>query len=165
MNQNKRIENFIGFSRSKSGILLSTDVMARGIDFPSIDWVVQVDCPENEKTYLHRIGRAGRFFETGKCLLILKTNEIHFLEILRKNFIKIRKINFNNNQILNISGKIKNFTAKNKKILKIAQEAFFSYMRFIFLQKNRNIFNLEKINWEETLTDFGINNLISKKLD
>ena len=40
--------------------MLSTDVAARGLDFPNIDWVIQFDAPEDSASYIHRVGRAGR---------------------------------------------------------------------------------------------------------
>ena len=52
-------------------MLFCTDIAARGLDFPSIDWVVQFDCPEDSDTYIHRVGRAGRFRAKGNRLLFL----------------------------------------------------------------------------------------------
>lgn len=46
--------------RDSSIVLLATDVAARGLDFPSVHWVIQMDCPEDAKTYLHRAGRTAR---------------------------------------------------------------------------------------------------------
>lgn len=36
------------------GVLFATDIAARGLDFPSVDWVVQADCPEDVAAYIHR---------------------------------------------------------------------------------------------------------------
>lgn len=43
-------------------VLFATDLAARGLDFPAVDWVIQVDCPENVETYIHRVGRTARLF-------------------------------------------------------------------------------------------------------
>jgi len=164
LNQNKRVENFIGFSRSKNGILFTTDLMSRGIDFRSIDWIIQADCPENIKTYLHRIGRTGRFLETGKAVLLLKSNEINFLNILKIHSVQISKINFNRSQVVEVGEKINKLIKQNRWFYKMAYEAFFSYARFILMQKNKNIFDLRKIKWSEIANEFGIKSLVFKAI-
>ena len=42
-------------------VLVATDIAARGLDFPSVDWVVQLDCPEDVPAYIHRVGRTARY--------------------------------------------------------------------------------------------------------
>mmetsp|Transcript_530 Transcript_530/g.1248 ORF Transcript_530/g.1248 Transcript_530/m.1248 type:complete len:383 (-) Transcript_530:3626-4774(-) len=84
MNQKKRIENIISFNESQGGILLSTDLISRGMDFRFVDWIIQADCPHDVETYLHRTGRTGRFFEKGKSLLIVCHQETFFLKTLTK---------------------------------------------------------------------------------
>jgi superfamily II DNA/RNA helicase len=49
-------------------VLVATDVAARGIDVAGVTHVVNYECPENEDTYLHRIGRTGRAGETGTAV-------------------------------------------------------------------------------------------------
>lgn len=42
-------------------VLIATDIAARGLDFPALDWVVQLDCPEDPAAYIHRVGRTARY--------------------------------------------------------------------------------------------------------
>lgn len=51
-------------------VLFATDLAARGLDFPAVDWVIQVDCPENVATYIHRVGRTARLFSSTHILLL-----------------------------------------------------------------------------------------------
>jgi ATP-dependent RNA helicase DDX10/DBP4 len=60
MKQGKRLGVFEAFNAPSSGggggVLFATDIAARGLDFPDVDWVVQADCPEDVAAYIHRYG-------------------------------------------------------------------------------------------------------------
>lgn len=71
---------FFTFSEKKHAILFTTNIAARGLDFPSVDWIVQVDCPEDKVTYVHRVGRTARYKSGGKALLFLRKEEEEFLK-------------------------------------------------------------------------------------
>ncbi|KAK0072266.1 hypothetical protein PV326_000236, partial [Microctonus aethiopoides] len=58
--QVKRTATFFEFCNATSGILLCTDVAARGLDIPNVDWIVQYDPPDDPKEYIHRVGRTAR---------------------------------------------------------------------------------------------------------
>lgn len=62
-------------SNSGSGVLLATDVAARGLDFPAVDWVLQVDAPDDAATYVHRVGRTARYTAKGRALMLLTPSE------------------------------------------------------------------------------------------
>lgn len=59
------------FRRAESGILLSSDVTARGMDFPNVTHVIQVGLPPSEEQYVHRIGRTARGDKTGEGWMIV----------------------------------------------------------------------------------------------
>lgn len=73
--QRARTETLDKFNRAQQVCLFATDVVARGIDFPAVDWVVQVDCPEDVDTYIHRVGRCARYGKKGKSLTMLTPQE------------------------------------------------------------------------------------------
>ena len=54
MSQPRRMGIYDTFCSKQSAILLATDLAARGLDFPKVDWVMQLDCPEDTDTYIHR---------------------------------------------------------------------------------------------------------------
>ncbi len=75
-----------------------------GLDFPRVDWVVQVDAPENKAMYIHRVGRTARYVNEGKALLILlPTEESKIVPMLQENGIPIKKIFLNPKQTVNVS--------------------------------------------------------------
>ena len=68
-----------------SGILLCTDLMSRGVDIPSVDWIIHHDAPNDARSFVHRSGRTARMGREGKSLLFLAPTEIAYIEFLRLN--------------------------------------------------------------------------------
>ncbi len=73
--QNDRIQVLELFSKSRIKILIATDVSARGIDIPSVDFVVNYDMPDEPSNYVHRVGRTGRGRLHGKAYSFCSTEE------------------------------------------------------------------------------------------
>ncbi|KAK7880451.1 hypothetical protein WMY93_032908 [Mugilogobius chulae] len=73
--QMKRVEVYNDFVRKQNAVLFATDIAARGLDFPAVNWVLQFDCPEDADTYIHRVGRTARYKEGGEALLLLLPSE------------------------------------------------------------------------------------------
>lgn len=84
MSQIERVSVFREFKAVKSGILLCTDVAARGLDVPQLDLVIQYSAPQELSNYYHRIGRTARAGNKGEALIFLNENEEKFLELLRE---------------------------------------------------------------------------------
>ncbi|XP_050299857.1 probable ATP-dependent RNA helicase DDX20 isoform X2 [Anthonomus grandis grandis] len=79
--QTKRLSSLSDLKEFKSKILVTTDLTARGIDVPNIDLVINYDIPCNAHTYLHRMGRAGRFGSAGLCInLAFMGSEVKLLQ-------------------------------------------------------------------------------------
>lgn len=64
------------FKRAQSAILFSSDVTARGMDFPNVTHVIQIHLPGEREDYIHRIGRTGRAGKEGQAFLLASDNEI-----------------------------------------------------------------------------------------
>ncbi|KAI8905218.1 P-loop containing nucleoside triphosphate hydrolase protein [Gorgonomyces haynaldii] len=71
------------FRKARSAILLTSDVSARGVDYPNVSLVVSFGMPQSRDQYIHRIGRTGRAGNEGEALLILSPFEKRFLEQLK----------------------------------------------------------------------------------
>jgi superfamily II DNA/RNA helicase len=71
LGQGAREQALRAFRSGKIDVLVATDVAARGIDISGVTHVINYECPENEDTYLHRIGRTGRAGETGTAITLL----------------------------------------------------------------------------------------------
>lgn len=92
LHQLKRMDIYKNFCHKRSAILFATDLAARGLDFPTVDWVVQVDCPEDPETYIHRVGRTARYQKGGESLLMLLPSELEMVEKLVVKKIPIQNI-------------------------------------------------------------------------
>ncbi|KOS17784.1 ATP-dependent RNA helicase mss116 [Escovopsis weberi] len=71
LTQNARTKAADMFREFKSGVLFSSDVTARGMDFPDVTHVIQVDCPRDRESYIHRLGRTGRQGKGGQGWLLV----------------------------------------------------------------------------------------------
>lgn len=72
------------FRRGKANILVATDVLARGIDVPSVDYVINLDLPDCPEDYVHRIGRTGRAGEHGYAISFVSPNQRRLLVDIEK---------------------------------------------------------------------------------
>lgn len=75
LTQQQRTANSEGFRRAESAILVSSDVTARGMDFPNVSHVIQTHMPQSEDQYIHRIGRTGRAGKSGMGYLLLQEDD------------------------------------------------------------------------------------------
>ena len=71
MSQSSRTRASNAFRNARKGILFSSDVSARGLDYPDISLVLQMGAPSSDQDYIHRIGRTGRAGQDGNGLLVL----------------------------------------------------------------------------------------------
>ncbi|MBV9143009.1 MAG: DEAD/DEAH box helicase [Pseudonocardiales bacterium] len=75
LGQGAREQALRAFRAEKVDVLVATDVAARGIDVPEVTHVINYQCPEDEKTYVHRIGRTGRAGRTGVAITLVDWDE------------------------------------------------------------------------------------------
>jgi superfamily II DNA/RNA helicase len=81
-----RKEVYNAFKNAENGVLVSTDIGARGLDFPKVQLIVLFDPPESLNHYSNKIGRTARLTASGSSLIILHETEGGVLGALKKNF-------------------------------------------------------------------------------
>jgi ATP-dependent RNA helicase RhlE len=74
------------FKNGDENILIATDVSARGIDIPNVDYVINYDLPEQKEVYVHRVGRTGRGRSKGTAVSFCSPGEKELLNEI-ENFI------------------------------------------------------------------------------
>eukprot|EP00536_Pseudo-nitzschia_multiseries_P000661 jgi/Psemu1/249819/estExt_Genewise1Plus.C_80122 len=80
MHQRERTMVTRRFRNASHGILLTSDVSARGVDYPDVSHVIQVGASQNRETYIHRLGRTGRAGKLGQGILIIPEPELYFVQ-------------------------------------------------------------------------------------
>jgi ATP-dependent RNA helicase DDX10/DBP4 len=111
----------------KHAFLFATDIAARGLDFPSVDWVVQVDAPEDAETYIHRVGRTARYESKGQSLLfLLPSEEEGMAKALASRNVPIEKIKVKESKTMSIQNQLQSFAFQEPEIKYLAQRVRFS---------------------------------------
>ncbi|KAG9252630.1 ATP-dependent RNA helicase DBP4 [Emericellopsis atlantica] len=155
--QTARLEITHRFTSAKYSCLFATDVVARGIDFPAVDWVIQADCPEDVDTYIHRVGRTARYESNGKAVLFLDPSEEDgMLKKLEAKKIPIERVNVKENKKKSIQNSLQNMCFQNPDLKYLGQKAFISYVRAIQYQNDKSIFNLKKLDLDAFSKSMGL---------
>uniref|UniRef100_F6ZEQ2 ATP-dependent RNA helicase n=1 Tax=Monodelphis domestica TaxID=13616 RepID=F6ZEQ2_MONDO len=155
--QMRRMEVYNEFVRKKSAVLFATDIAARGLDFPAVNWVLQFDCPEDANTYIHRAGRTARYKEGGESLLILLPSEVKgMVHQLSQRKVPVKEIKINPEKLIDIQKKLEAFLAQDQDLKERAQRCFVSYLRSIYLMKNKEVFDVNKLLLPEYALSLGL---------
>jgi ATP-dependent RNA helicase DDX10/DBP4 len=141
LSQAIRTKLYFDFLQRPHAVLFATDVASRGLDFPSVDWVVQADAPEDVDMYIHRVGRTARYTAGGKALLVLLPQEEEgMLNALKESKIQVKSLSLNPKKAVMISKKAAAVVAASPDMNLLAKKAFKSYIRSIHLMPNKQIF-------------------------
>ncbi|KAL8931352.1 MAG: hypothetical protein Q9211_007027, partial [Gyalolechia sp. 1 TL-2023] len=155
--QASRLDITSKFSATKNACLFATDVVARGLDFPAVDWVIQLDCPEDADTYIHRVGRTARYERNGRAVIFLApTEEEGMLKRLEQKKVIVEKINVRQKKQQSIKHQLQNMCFKDPELKYLGQKAFISYVKSIYLQKDKEIFKLNELPLEELSVSMGL---------
>jgi superfamily II DNA/RNA helicase len=84
MTQTERDNVVKDFRDGKTRLLLTTDLLSRGIDIPQVNMVINYDLPPNKETYVHRIGRCGRFDKKGVAITMVKMTDMTDVKTFNK---------------------------------------------------------------------------------
>lgn len=157
MPQFRRVEVYNQFVAKQRACLFATDIASRGLDFPSVNWVMQLDCPEDANTYIHRVGRTARFEKDGQsCLILLPSEESGIVKLLEDKKIPIDKIRVNPKKQYSIQPKLESLCASEPAFKEMAQRAFKAYLKSVFLMKNKNVFDVKALDIENFAKSLGL---------
>ncbi|KAF9070409.1 P-loop containing nucleoside triphosphate hydrolase protein [Rhodocollybia butyracea] len=155
--QTARLSMYDKFAQSKHAVLFATDIAARGLDFPSVDWVLQLDAPEDADTYIHRVGRTARYESKGKALLFLMPSEEEgMLAAMKTKGVEVQKIKIRPNKQQDIQNQLQKLAFQDPEIKYLGQRAFVSYMRSVHLHKDKSIFKVADLPVNEFAESLGL---------
>ncbi|PPQ92191.1 hypothetical protein CVT25_008965 [Psilocybe cyanescens] len=155
--QAARLAMYQRFAGMAHAVLLATDVAARGLDFPAVDWVVQLDAPEDAETYIHRVGRTARYERKGKSLLFLMPSEEEgMVGALRRKGVEVPRIKNRASKTTDIQNQLQNLAFQDPDIKYLGQRAFVSYLRSIYLHKDKSIFKLAELPVDKFAESLGL---------
>lgn len=153
--QQKRTTTFFEFCKATTGILLTTDVAARGLDIPLVDWIVQYDPPDHPEDYIHRVGRTARAGTTGRALIFILPTEQGFLQYLKAAKVPLNEYVFPANKIANVQQQLENLIEKNYYLHKSARDAYRSYLQAYASHSLKDVFNVNRLDLQAVGKSFG----------
>ncbi|ORY64287.1 P-loop containing nucleoside triphosphate hydrolase protein [Pseudomassariella vexata] len=156
--QQKRTNTFFEFCNAKQGTLICTDVAARGLDIPAVDWIIQFDPPDDPRDYIHRVGRTARGSNTkGRSLMFLQPSESGFLSHLKTARVPVVEFDFPKNKIVNVQSQLEKLVSQNYYLNKSAKEGFRSYIHAYSSHSLRTVFDINKLDLAKVAKSFGFN--------
>ncbi|XP_043496310.1 ATP-dependent RNA helicase DDX55 [Polistes fuscatus] len=155
----KRYKIFDEFRSMEGGILICTDVMARGIDISEVDWVLQYDPPSAASNFVHRCGRTARIGHQGSALLFLLKNEDAYVDFIKRNQkvdVQEMKLEVCSDTARKCLQFMRDLQLKDRQIFDKANRAFVSYVQAYNKHECNLILRLKDIDLGSLAIGFGL---------
>ncbi|GMH32536.1 hypothetical protein BSKO_00370 [Bryopsis sp. KO-2023] len=158
LKQTKRTSAYREFSECEAGTLFCTDVAARGLDIPDVDWIVQYDPPDDPREYIHRVGRTARGRNArGKALLLLMPEEKGFLKYLKAAKVPVNEYEFPEKKLANVQSQFEKLVENNFYLYNGARSAYRSYIHSYNAHQLKEIFDVHSLDLLKVAKSFGFN--------
>ncbi|KAL7986697.1 hypothetical protein Chor_012980 [Crotalus horridus] len=145
--KHKRNRIFTEFRKLPSGILVCTDVMARGIDIPEVNWVLQYDPPSSASAFVHRCGRTARIGHLGSALV--------FLLPMEEAYISFLAINQKRN-VTDLLPKLKSLSLADRAMYEKGMKAFVSCVQAYAKHECNLIFRIKDLDFASLARGFAL---------
>ncbi|CAM9898290.1 unnamed protein product, partial [Discosporangium mesarthrocarpum] len=148
MDQTKRDAVFKRFRDSQDGgVLTCTDLGARGLDIPIVEWTVQFDPPKDPSYFVHRVGRAGRGGRKGRSLSLLAPKEDAYIHFLSNRQVPLMEMEPHSGlDAPKLLEEVKDLVKKDRDLLVKGTAAFISFIRAYKLHQCQFIFRFKDLN-------------------
>lgn len=156
--QQKRTSTFFEFCNASQGILLCTDVAARGLDIPEVDWILQFDPPDDPRDYIHRVGRTARGNSgKGKSLMFLLPQELGFLRYLKAAKVPLNEYEFPLDKIANVQSQLEQLIKNNFWLHQAAKDGYRAYLQAYASHHLKTVYKVDKLDLVKVGKSFGFN--------
>lgn len=171
IDQEERLKVYKDFVKASKGVLISTDVGSRGLDFPDVKLIVLFDPPESLAHYSNRVGRTARLTKAGSSLAFLHPAEDRFVTVLSKRytvkeFDPLRTFESFETQIPEyypvgetidyLNHALKKRVGTDNNLYFMARRAFNSFCRAYSRIKNKSVFNLKQLHLHNLAKGMGL---------
>ena len=158
--QHQRSATFMQFSNAPSGVLFTTDVAARGLDIPKVDWIIQYDPSDDPVKYIHRVGRTARAGRCGKALMFLLPSERMFLKYLYEDaHVSVNEYTFDLEKLSasdGIQDQLEKLVNSNYYLKTSARQAFEGYLLAYSSTQLKNVFDVQKLDLAQVAHGFAL---------
>ena len=142
-------------------VLLTTDVLARGIDIPGIDLVVQLDPPTQPKDFIHRCGRSGRAGKRGMAITFLgngsEEDYVRYLGIQGTTVEEYPAVpEISDEAAKGVTAAIQKLLMQKRELHDRSQKAFVSWVQSYCKTLPADIFDIRKLDWSEAGKAWGL---------
>ncbi|XP_067015394.2 ATP-dependent RNA helicase DDX55 [Anabrus simplex] len=151
-----RYKVFDAFRAVDSGILLCTDVMARGVDIPEVHWVIQYDPPSSASSFVHRCGRTARIGHQGSAFVMLLPSEEAYVDFIYRNQKVLLEEMSPVDPFPDTVAKVRRLQVEDRAIMEKGARAFVSYIQAYAKHECSIILRLKDLNLGKLATGYGL---------
>eukprot|EP00850_Spirogloea_muscicola_P010909 SM000065S20258 [mRNA] locus=s65:520709:524139:- [translate_table: standard] len=155
MKQRAREKVLADFSKLDIGALFCTDVAARGLDIPDVDWIVQFDPPQDPTSFVHRVGRTARMGKSGNALTFLLPKEESYVEFLGIRHVPVCPRS-KATDIRDITSELRAAALKDRTVMETGLRAFVSFVRGYKEHHCNYIFRYKELDLGDLAIEFGL---------
>lgn len=154
--QQKRTNTFFEFCNAKTGVLICTDVAARGLDIPAVDWIIQFDPPDDPRDYIHRVGRTARGGSgKGRSLMFLLPSELAFLRYLKAAKVPLNEYAFPANKVVNVQPQLEKLLSSNYWLNQSARDGYRAYLQAYASHSLKTVYQIDQLDLVKVAKSFG----------
>ena len=166
--QHQRSATFMQFSNAPSGVLFTTDVAARGLDIPKVDWIIQYDPSDDPVKYIHRVGRTARAGNVGRALMFLLPSERMFLKYLYEDaHVSVNEYTFDLEKLSGdgVLDQLEKLVSSNYYLKTSARQAFEGYLLAYSSTQLKNVFDVQKLDLAQVAHGFALSSPPPVRID
>ncbi|GBF93083.1 DEAD-box ATP-dependent RNA helicase [Raphidocelis subcapitata] len=156
LKQAQREATLSAFAAQPAGVLLCTDLAARGLDIPDVGWVVQYDPPQDPAAFVHRVGRTARMGRSGAALALLLPSETAYVELLRLRRVPLAETEKLPGAPPDLSAWLRREAETDREAMEKATRAFVSFVRGYKEHHLKYIFRVQDLSLGRLAASMGL---------